>query len=843
MDLLERDDFLAMLRDCPPGHVILLTGEAGIGKTSLLREYRAHAKEPVLWGACDALRTPRPLGPLRDIAAQAGGPLAEVLAGDSPRYQVFGTFLAELAARPSVVIIEDAHWADEATLDLLVYAGTRVPATNSRLIVSYRDDEVTRDHPMMAILGSLATDRTTRRVRLPPLSLAAISVLGRQHGLDEATLARIQVRTGGNPFFVTEVLSDPAHQVPGTVRDAVLARAAALSKPERDVLDSVAIFPRTADLAFARGTPEAIDGCMRAGMLVADGGSVRFRHELARLAVAGNIPPGSKRALHQQALSDLTRAGADPARLAYHADEAGDGPAVLRYAPAAARQARAMGASRQQAGQLALALRYAAALPPGERAELLEAYAEACATLVNGGEIAASEQALACWRATGDEQREAALLARRAIYLWNSGDSAAAREHAAAAIDLAGQFPPGPALAAAYTWSAYLHMLARDVPEALRAGERAIDLASRLGLATLLARALNAVGSASWFGDAGDVERAPGLLTRSAQVAREAGDDTATAAALVNLGSGAGEVRRYEPAERWLREAIDWCAARDQEYGRAYSVAWLARCLFERGDWSAVPEVLSSLRLPTASVPTRIVALTVLGRLRARRGDPGAGEALTQAWDLAAKTADLQRMWPVAAGLAELAWLSGRPGPKVRAIVRDTYDLAVRLGQGWAVGELGQWLTDGAGPDGAERAGAAGPYRLEAGLAARAWAEIGCPYETAMALAEEGTAGALAEALRQLELLGARPAADIVARRLRDHGVRPRRRSTLRHPDGLTAREADVLALLRDGLSNAAIAERLYISPKTVDHHVSSILAKLGVRTRQEAARHGAAPA
>jgi len=375
-------------------------------------------------------------------------------------------------------------------------------------------------------------------------------------------------------------------------------------------------------------------------------------------------------------------------------------------------------------------------------------------------------------------------------------------------------------------------MLARDIPGAIAIGERATELAVEFGPPGLLARALNAVGTARWFSDP---ELAEQTLARSVQAARDAGDDAAAGWALVNLGSGAGEIRRYPTAERWLREAIDWCAARDLDTGRNYATAWLARCLFERGEWPQAASTLAEVTTRDASAPTRIVELTVRGRLRTRRGSPGAADALDEAWDLAQRTGDLQRLWPVAAGRAELAWLSGRPAAEVAALVRPVYPLAVRLGHPWAIGELGQWLGD-SDAGGGTAPGAAAPYPLPPVEAARAWDALGCPYEAAAALAASPAAEPLAEALRRFEQLGARPAADQAARRLRDLGIRTRRRSTLAHPDGLTTRQADVLALLREGLGNKAIAERLSLSPKTVDHHVSAILAKLGVRTRQEAA-------
>jgi DNA-binding CsgD family transcriptional regulator len=847
MELLERGQFLRTLRDCPPGSVALVSGEAGIGKTALLSAFCATTDMRVLWGSCDALRTPRPLGPLRDMARLVDGQLAALVASESPRHAMFGAFLDELAARATVAVVEDAHWADEATLDLLVYAARRMSLTRSLLAVTFRDDEVVPGHPLLGVLGALAADRTVLRIRLSGLSVRAVAALAAGGGLSAPgelpassglKTADLHARTGGNPFFVTEVLADPDRKVPETVRDAVLARAAALSPAERGALEAVAIFPGGATVSMVQATRAAVDACAGTGMLVAEGTRLVFRHELARMAIAETIPPGRKAALHKAALGTLARLGADPAQLAYHAEEADDGAAVLRHAPEAAARARAVGAYRQAADHYAQALRYGAALSPRERAELLEAYSEICDGVGDGSALAASAQALACWRETGDTAREAALMARRAYYLWAGGENVTAQETARGAVVLAERLPPGPALTAAYTWSAYLMMLARDVPGAIGTGGRAAELAAEFGPPGLLTRALNAVGSARWFCDPDLAEQ---TLARSVRAARDAGDDAAAGWALVNLGSGAGEIRRYRTAEHWLREAIGWCSARDLDAGRSYATAWLARCLFERGAWSEAAELLGQAGTLGLTGPARIVELTVLGRLRARRGDIGAADALDQAWDLAERTGDLQRLWPAAAGRAELAWLSGRPAAEVATLVRPVYSLALRLGHSWAIGELGQWLDPGdAGhPDGSGvPKAAAAPYRLPPDEAARAWDELGCPYEAAAAFASSDSAESLAEALRRFERLGARPAADRAALLLRNLGIRAPRRSTLSHPDGLTTREADVLSLLREELGNAQIAERLGISPKTVDHHVSSILAKLGVRSRKEAARH-----
>jgi DNA-binding CsgD family transcriptional regulator/tetratricopeptide (TPR) repeat protein len=851
MDLPEREESLAVLESCLAearfgvGRIALVTGEAGIGKTSLARAFcgRHSDDAQVWWGSCDALSTPRPLSPLYDIARAAGGELAAVMASDASAYERFSGFLDALtsALRPVVAVIEDVHWADDATRDLLVFVARRVAGTRAVVIVTYRDDEVGLLHPLRPVLGQLATLGSVQRVELARLSEAAVVKLAGT----AADGHRVYEVTSGNPFFVAELIAAGGEDVPRTVGDAVLARAARLSASARSVLDAASIVPDEAEidlvLAVSGGRIAAVDDCEQAGLLRGGVRSVRFRHELARLAVEQAVPVMRRTLLHARALAHLERqSGADLARLAYHAEQAYDRRAVLAHAPAAAVQATRLSAHRQAAAHYASALRHADALPASERAELLERYAYECALLGrDDDELEAEERALELWRTVGDVERTGRLLARYSESLWSVGRPDEAYDAAREAIDMLEARPEGPALAAAYAQLAALNMLGRRVQEAVEIGSSAVRLAERLGDSAVLARALNVVGSASWFIDP---EQAEGPLLRSLEIARRTGDDSRAAVAMTNLGSGAGEVRRYETADRWLREGQQWASQHDLDASRDYATSWLSRTHFEQGRWSEAGAAAGSIPASAGHI-SRMVALTVLGRLRVRRGDPDQVGPLEEAWELALQTGDLQRLWPAAAGRAEAAWLHGH-GERIPDLVGETYELAVRLEQQWPIGELGFWLWR-AGALGAAPDGAAAPYRLQINgnwrVAMSLWERIGCPYEAALALADSDDPGDLQGALRRFARLGARPMAERVAAMLREQGVRnlPRlpTRETVGNPGGLTNRELEVLALIAKRYTNAEIAGALHISPKTAGHHVAAILGKLGVHNRRDAVR------
>ena len=847
MELLERAELLATLSTAlrhataGTGSVAVVEGEAGVGKTSLVRALADTVIERVLWGACDALSTPRPLGPLLDMTALGGASrAAEALAAGQPSHGVFDAFLADLTD-PALVVIEDGHWADEATLDLLRFIGRRIRTTRALLVVTLREDEVQAGHPLRAVLGDLATVTATR-LRVGPLSLDGVRQLAAEQPIDAE---RLHAATGGNPFYVTEVLAAPGWTVPPSVRDAVEARAARLPAATRQALEAVAVHPGGVERSLLRslGVDEsAMADALDARMLVETPTQLRFRHELARLGVEAGISRQRRRQLNQRALAALEEAGSsDAARLAHHASESGDPAAELRWRLEAARQAAAAGAFREAAAQYERAAAHAGLLDPAAEAELFSGYADVLIIVDHPARaVDAWRRVVALREAANDPVLVGVARAQYARALWTAGHADEAYRQVAAATAVADEHPD-PRLAIAFAQRSYLAMLARRSAESVEWAERAVHTAAP-DAAESVAMALNAKGAARivGFDDVGGIED----LLRSRELAERAGSRRLIAAAFTNLGSGLGEVRRYPEAERFLQEGIAYAIAQDQDFTRRYSTAWLARVRFEQGRWDEAEELAAQAIAGEEISPiSPMVALTVQGRVRTRRGMATADEPLAAAWQMAQRTGDLQRLWPSLAALSERAWLEGRPATDLAATLKSVFDLARDKALPWAIGELAfwQWRLGLAEPD---LDGAAEPFaahvRGDHPAAAAGWRALGCPYEEAWAQADSGSEPEMRGALDALIGLGAQPLADRVRRQLRaagasgiPHGPRP---STASSAAGLTRREREVLALLANGLTDRQIAERLFVSPKTAGHHVSAILGKLGVRTRTEAA-------
>ncbi|MBI2256042.1 MAG: AAA family ATPase [Proteobacteria bacterium] len=863
MSLLERESHLKSLAGwaCEAangeGRVVLVIGEAGIGKTSLLRQFTSDQSGNlslcktgrlfrILWGGCEALFTPHPLAPLYDIARQVGGGFAGAVDAADRRETVFHLTIEELgrSSLPTILVIEDVHWADEATLDLVKFLGRRLTALGVLLVVSYRDDEVGQRHPLRAVIGDLPAD-SMRRLELSPLSADAVAWLAASVGRSAAGL---YATTCGNPFFITEVLASGDAKVPATVRDAVMARLARLAPSARAVADVASLVPGKAERWLIEqtvgGDAEAIDACLAVGMVAQEDGALAFRHELARRAVEENVPVPHRRDLHARILNALQyQAPVEivTARLVHHADRAQDNGAVLRLAPLAAARATALSAHREAAAHYETALRYAGALPPAEKADLHEKFSYECYVTDRTEEaIAARQAALGLWRSIGAHLKEGDNLRWLSRLSWFNGQNAAAEQFAKEAIALLESLPPGPELAMAYSNCAQLYMLSNRTRLARDWGAKAIALAGRFAETEILSHAYNNVGAARLTeGDSGGWDD----LEKSLSLALAGGFREQAARAYTNLATRAVDTHDFRMAKPYLDAGIAFCEQHDLDSWGRYMTTVRARAALDRGEWlEAEADAEAVIRHPRTAPISKIPALFTLGLLRARRGESGADALLDEAYALARPTGELQRIGLVVLAMAESAWLQGRLEDRAEEL-DEAAALALAQPEGWMNAEIAfwRWRID---PTQNDATNCTGPS-VEAlagrpAAAATKWCDMGCAYHRAMYLADSNDEDDLRAALAVAEGLGAQPLAGILRRRLRAAGVRSVARGAQerhRHnPHGLTTRELGVLAQLTEGLRNADIAQRLFVSEKTIDHHVSSILGKLGVRSRGEAA-------
>ncbi|MFI6932559.1 ATP-binding protein [Streptomyces sp. NPDC050287] len=826
------------------GSVVLVFGEAGIGKSSLVRAMPKVLPDRarILVGACDDLDTRRPLGPFRDLVGSVGSELARAVLEGGDRYRVHEALHTELAGapHPAVLVIEDVHWADEASLDALRFLVRRIERLPALLVLTYRDDELSTGHPLRHLLGQVSRAARMHRMPLARLSLDAVRTLSATGRLDAAHVHQV---TSGNPFFVTEVVAaGDTGDVPPTVVDAVLARLRGLDAAALAALERLAVVPSAVerplvDALLTEGVAVLAPAEQR-GLLTVTPERVTFRHELIRRAVADSLPAARRIELNRTVLAALvTRPGTDAARLVHHAAQAGDQDAVARYGPDAAQDASGAGAHREAAAHLRLVLRERHRYAPAELAGLLERYAVESYTIADtAAAVPAQREAVALRRTLGDTLALGADLRWLSRIHWWAGDAEHAQEAAREAVAVLEHAGDDRLLALAHSNTAQLRMLSERYAEAVEHGERAIVLARKVDDPAILSHALNNVGTARWRGGepAGRHQ-----LEESLEVALAAGEVEHACRAYANIIWNLLDGLRFAEADRFLPPAMDLADRAGHLGFLNYLHVELAMRRLAAADWDEA-EKHAEFGMHDF-VPARCPALTVLARIRARRGLPGAGELLAEAWEIAVRTKELQRTGPVAAARAEAAWLCGDPAAVVAA-AQPVHAQASRLPGAPHRDELGYWLTKAGHPvrtDDSDH-----PYALQARgewrRAAALWQRAGCPYEHAAALAESPEAADQLTALAAFDALGAEPAARLVRADLRRLGVphipRGPLAATRRNPAGLTERQLEVMRLLTEGLTNAEIAERLVVSVRTVDNHVRAVLDKLDAPTRRHAA-------
>jgi ATP/maltotriose-dependent transcriptional regulator MalT len=851
--LLEREQALAALDAAASGAaagrgaVAVVTGEAGIGKSALVRTWGAGVAERVrvLWGACDDLVTARAFGPLRDATAGTGGPLEAALAAETGD-AAFEAVIGELAGPgPTVLVVEDLHWSDDATLDVLGFLARRIGDLPAVLVVTIRAGAVGEGHPVHRWLGGLA-GCPVHRVVLPPLSAAAVDVLAAGSGWDVAALHGL---TGGNPFYVTEVLArDPVEDtVPASVADAVMARVTQLGERCRAGLLQLSVVPGTVPFELVDALlGEHLDALVEAetrGMLDVRLDGVAFRHELARRAVESSLTGLRRRAMHGKVLVALQRSPRpDLARLVHHAAAAGDVEAVVRFAARAGREAAAAGSHRQALAHFETAIVHLDRLDPAERAALLDDHAW---ELHNAHRFAdalrTGTAAVAVYAALGEPVPLGEARVRLSRYHYLAGNTGRAQVVAREAVDgLRAACSPS-ATAYALTYHGAALALGGDAATATAVLDEAQAAAERCGRDDLAALCINYQSIA--LPDLSGPARIA-LVRESLDRALAGGHHEPAARGYTNLGELLYRYGRFAELDACVREGLDFTIGRGF-WSHAYNLT-AHRCLLQlrTGEWDAAGEGLAAL-LDRDEDPgmLRLYAEPAHGRLLARRGDPAAADVLTAAWERGRRQGSVLGLAYTGTALMEWAFLNGRTD-LATAVLDEWRRHAGRPAAEPAWAELLRYAQR-AGvpvtvPEGCPEPWAAalcGDWRA----AARAWEAAGDPYEAALELVASGAVEPTLQAVRTLDDLGASPAASAARRRLRALGVRtiPRgpQAATRAHPAGLTSRQADVLDLLAEGLTNAEIAERLVVSVRTVDHHVSTILGKLGVPSRRHASR------
>jgi DNA-binding CsgD family transcriptional regulator/tetratricopeptide (TPR) repeat protein len=847
--LLERDDELARLAGAVEGAIagrgsfVLIGGEAGIGKTSLVRALRDRVGGRVsfLSGACEPLSVPAPLGPLRELFEAAGGGELLELGSDDRLVMARALRDALVERAPLVAVIEDVHWADPLTLDLILILARRIEGLSVVVVVTYRDDELEAHPELRLLLGDLNSAPAVARIALRPLSESAVRRLASAQGIDALDLLRA---TGGNPFLVVESIAADG-RLPASVRDAALARVGRLGLDAREALDAAAVIgprfdPALVEVVLSADVTALEEACAR-GVLVADGSALAFRHELIREAIESSISPQRRSALHARAFAALAaRSRAeDHARLAHHAELGGLTVQAARHARIAAGEAERVGALRETYLQADRALRLGGALDRVDRFELLVQCSRA-SNFANPrlkDAVDAAERAVALAQELHDERRRGRALMVLSYALWSLERVVEARAAAEQAIAAFEPTDDAASLAWAYATLIRIDATAFDPNSAIELAPRALGLAEEARLEEVRIDVAVSLGLA--HGHRGERE-ALEILGDAVTAAKEGGFTIRMVRAYVNLTTVAVALREHERVDLIAAEALPLLEERNVSALPIMAIRFFrARSLLDRGRFDeALALAARRERWWQGEFP---VACALEGLIKARRGQPGAADLLVGAWQeiTARVAAEGSRHGMIRLALVEAAWLRGERAAAL-AELRDASESPAVARFARSGGELALWAAR-LGTELELPAGVPEPVlrELEGDWrgAIAAWRALQAPYEAALA-ALPGDDRAAREALVTLHKLGARAAAKAFARERAARGARRARgprRSTLANAAGLTRREQEVLEGLATGASNAAIAAKLYVSQRTIGHHVSAILRKLDAPNRMVA--------
>ena len=859
MELIEREAALHLLqakfRDmcAGEGHSVFVSGEAGIGKTSLLKVFCSSLEKgcPIYRGSCDALFTPRPLSPLYDILLQLGNNAWQKSSGISERTLLFSHFLHELQQQdqPVVIIIEDIHWADEATLDFIKFLARRINQLPCLFMLTYRDNEIDTHHPLRNLLGQLAPDSFTR-LELTPLSKEVVEKMALERGYNGQNVYKI---SGGNPFYVNEILASYSTGVPDNIRDSILSVFNRQQPIIKQLWEILSVLPTGLETALLGKIdpqyPAATEQSLAAKILLIKEGLITFKHELYRRTIETSLSPLTRLALNKKIL-DLFLAAFEqqqqPERIIHHAKNANEYELVVQYAPVAAQQAAAVGAHIEASRLYLSAIEYYQGNDKDVLIHFYEAYAYECYLTNRTKEaIIYTGKSLQLWQEKNDTEKTGNCLRFLSRLWWFEGNRKNAENYGQQAVSLLENQASSAVKAMAFSNMSQLKMLSGETADCIAWGEKAIAIASELNNEEILAHALNNVGTVQLKYPA-TAQKGMQLLQQSLDIALRKGYHEHVARAYTNLGSDTVVTKDYAFALTTLDEGIRYCEERDLDSWTYYMLSWKARLLLETGHWQQAYSIADNLMKNESQPPVvRISALAVVATIGMRRGSELVLPILQESKTRSFEAMELQRIVPAMAALLEYEWINETICIDP-ADINNTIQLINQSDNFFEKNVFAFWLRK-TRKQVLPLAQVYEAYSIHditsAQRAAKHWKQLGCPYEQALALSE-GNEEDKKNALLMVQALGATPVYERMKLEMRASGIKsiPRgiRKNTRLNSALLTAREVDVLQLLKEGLQNKEIASRLFISAKTVDHHISSILFKLDVNSRTKAVQEAA---
>ena len=781
-DLLERDEPLAELNRAldaarsGSGRLVCVAGEAGIGKSALIHGFAEQAADhaPVMITGCDDLSTPRALGPIRDLVDRLPDDLRRDLADDLSGTNLSRVLAAIGAERGCVVVIEDLHWADDATLDVIRQLAARVRELPVVVVLTYRGEEVGLAHPLRRLLGATRGPHVAQ-LALPPLSEDAVAALAVGSGRDAAELFDA---TGGNPLFVTELIAAPPGKLPSSIKDAVIARLGQLPANDAEVVRAISIVPdrveRTAIEVLCGPSDDSLAVAEHRGLLAGDASQIWFRHELVRQAVEDTLASSERVRLHRRMARYLYDRQDDPARVVHHATHCGDIELLLTAGPAAAHQASAAGAHRQAVQHIEAVLRYADRVPIALRADLLTLQTHSLYLLNHfDASLASAKEAVAVSDQLDDpDQMARSLIAYARTSLWALGPESAreAIERALAVLGEDGDVElraiAHADLARAMGELATLGSVAQANPVAVEHAERALELADRVEQPELRGYALMYLGSARLaLGDGAGADD----LAQAIRILQEFPRTDLAVRACVNASGAAYRSGRFDQAERYVEHGLQ-LAKGTEFFSGGYRLALTrASVRVSRGQWreaeSELRSLLSSDGEPGIMGP---FARCLLASVLARRGEhEAARELVVLARDAATGSNERRLVGPVAIAAVETSWLAGRsddllelaePALARAAGVAD-HTIAAELSRylQWAGQEVP--VVESAPEPWAS--GLRGDWRAAAGQ----WRRRGEPYEEALELLSGDEPEAAARGFELLRSLGAAGTMRVVSAR------------------------------------------------------------------------------